>query len=230
MTGTKVFIGTLVMLIAVTVIVLTLTQSPSSVQLPEPIARDVDSSPAVKTKDASSDPVLEQYRSPRPAPFEKVGEIVPLDIVVDQLAKRGLELHLPTRLPKGLQLIAVWTKVQDGEIGFPIIVLYSNVGDTAIATAELTIEIAPMPGIPFQVTNSTRHRLDKVGEWEAFISNKASVSHEEYYLKYRTQFAYLVDLQIGTLNYLYRFSPVMTGEEAMEVVASMKPVAVQKNP
>ncbi len=156
------------------------------------------------------------------APFP--GEVVTLDTVVNQLAKRGLTLYLPAKMVKGMELTAIWAKVLDGQVSFPIIVLYSNTGDTAIATAEIGIEITPMPEIPFSVRNSTTDRFDKVGEWTAFISSKMPVGHEEYRLKYGTEYSYCVDIKIGSLNYLFGFAPVLTEEEIIEICASMRPV------
>lgn len=174
----------------------------------------------------ASDPASQGNGSRRgPLPFP--GVIVPLDIVLTQLERRGLTIYLPTRMVGGLQLTAVWAKVLDGEIGFPLLVVYSNQGDTAIATAELVVEIAGGSGISWAVTNSTTDRFGKIGEWTAFITSRAPVGYEEYYLKYHTEFACYVDLQIGALNYLLRFSPVLTAEEATEISASMKPVATQ---
>lgn len=160
-----------------------------------------------------------------PAPFSKLTGIVPLDTVVSQLAKRGFTLYLPTRMMKGMELTAVWAKVVDGQVSFPIIVLYSNTGDKDIATAEIGMEIAPMPEIPFSLVNSSTDRFDKVGGCTAFVSSRAPVGYREYYLKYGTGYAYLVDIKIGSLNYLFGFAPVLTEEEIMEICASMRPVA-----
>jgi len=174
--------------------------------------------------DLASDSASQANSSRRgPPPFP--GVIVPLDLVLTQLEKRGFTLYLPAKMVSGLQLTAVWAKVFDGEISFPLVVVYSNQGDTAIATAELAVEITPSSGISWSVTNSSTDRFGKVGEWTAFITSRAPVGYEEYYLKYHTEYAFCVDLQIGALNYLLRFSPVLTTEEATEISASMKPVA-----
>jgi len=50
------------------------------------------------------------------------------------------------------------------------------------------------------------------------------IGHEEYRLKYGTEYSYCVDIKIGPLNYLFGFAPVLTGEEIMEICTSMKPV------
>ncbi|MEM2688018.1 MAG: hypothetical protein QW796_06695, partial [Thermoproteota archaeon] len=119
---------------------------------------------------------------------------------------------------------AIWAKILDGQVSFPVIVLYSNTGDKDIETAEIVVEIAPMPEIPFQVTNSSTDRFTKIGEWTAFISSTAPVGYEEYRLKYGIGYAYLVDMKIGPLNYLFRFAPVLKEEEVMEICESMRPV------
>lgn len=115
-----------------------------------------------------------------PAPFSKFVEIAPLDTVVSQLAKRGFTLYLPMRIVKRMELTAVWAKVVDGQVSFPIIVLYSNTGDKDIAMAEIGIEIAPMPETPFSLVNSSTDRFDKVGGWTAFVSSRAQVGYREY--------------------------------------------------
>ncbi|NHV99597.1 MAG: hypothetical protein HA496_08155 [Thaumarchaeota archaeon] len=157
------------------------------------------------------------------APFP--GEIVTLDTVVNQLAKRGLTLYLPTKMVKGMELTAIWAEVLDGQVSFPIIVLYSNTGDTAIATAEIGIEITPMPEIPFSVRNSTNNRqVRQGGRVDGIHLSKMPVGHEEYRLKYGTEYSYCVVIKIGSLNYLFGFAPVLTEEEIIEICASMKPV------
>ncbi|MEM2058759.1 MAG: hypothetical protein QXO76_10985 [Thermoproteota archaeon] len=167
------------------------------------------------TKDASPRGIV---------PFSKLAEIVPLDTVVSQLAKKEFPLYLPTKTVNGMGLTAIWAKILDGQVSFPVIVLYSNTGDKDIETAEIVVEIAPMPEIPFQVTNSSTDRFTKIGEWTAFISSTAPVGCEEYRLKYGIGYAYLVDMKIGPLNYLFRFAPVLKEEEVMEICESMRPV------
>lgn len=58
----------------------------------------------------------------------------------------------------------------------------------------------------------------------AFVSSRAPMGYGEYCLKYGTEYAYLVDIKIGSLNYLFRFAPVLTEEEIMEICQSMRPM------
>lgn len=87
-----------------------------------------------------------------PGTFESIGKMVSYDELISQFKARKIRLYLPTYIPSGYKLTAIWAKVDDktGKICFPIIVLYSKRGDTGVNSAEIGIEIYPAPFIPFR--------------------------------------------------------------------------------
>ncbi len=117
---------------------------------------------------------------PMPPPVEAVS----LDEVVRQWAKKGMTLYLPTELPKGLKLMAVYAKVKDGEIGNMLIVVYSNRDDASIPSAELSIEIIPLSGFPYHIVDPSRQRFIEIGDWRVYLDVRARVGWREYHKKY----------------------------------------------
>jgi len=139
-----------------------------------------------------------------PVPFDKIAEEVDLDVVVKQWGKRGLTLYLPTYLPKGLKLTAIYGKVLNGEVGNIIIVVYSNTGTKKIYSAELTVEVEPLPSFPWRVTNSSEQKMIKVNGLDVFLDTRAPYwdPYGEYNKKYG-HYCIIADVKIGILNYRY---------------------------
>jgi len=156
-----------------------------------------------------------------PVPFDRFAEVVPLEDVVNQLTERGLAIHIPTDLPNEFELMAVYAVVQEGKIGNLMILVYSNTGDARISSGELTVEIAP-GGIPYDVSDSSVDRFMEIGNRRVFVCERAPVGWREYYEKYGTEYAILLDLAIAGFNYEFRFSPAFKLEDAMDVVSSMR--------
>lgn len=69
------------------------------------------------------------------------------------MENKNLQLYLPTELPDGLNLTAVWAVVRDGEVGNIVVLVYSKTNETRISPAELTIEVQPLPGMPWRVVD-----------------------------------------------------------------------------
>ncbi|MEM2793214.1 MAG: hypothetical protein QW511_01010 [Candidatus Methanomethylicia archaeon] len=161
-----------------------------------------------------------------PVPFDKIAEEVDLDVVVKQWGKRGLTLYLPTYLPKGLKLTAIYGKVLNGEVGNIIIVVYSNTGTKKIYSAELTIQVVPLPGIPWYVTNSSKEKMMKINDLDVYLNTKAPYwdPYGEYSKKYG-DYCIVADMQIGVLNYQYCFAPIFSEDEIVSILKSIKPVA-----
>jgi len=156
----------------------------------------------------------------RPVPFDEFAEIVQFNDLVSQLTGRGSSICLPIYLPSDLELSAILAPVQDGKIGSPIILVCSNSGDASMRSAELTIEISG-GGMPYHVSDPDKHRFIEINSRKVFICEEASVGWREYFDKYGTEYAILVDLVIGGVNYEFRFSPVLTLEDALDLVSSM---------
>lgn len=162
-----------------------------------------------------------------PVPFDRIAEEVDLDVVVKQWGKRGLALYLPTYLPKGLKLTAIYGKVLNGEVGTIIVVVYSNTGTKKIYSAELTIQVIPLPGIPYHVTNSSKEKMMKINGLDVYLDTKSPYwdPYGEYSKKYG-DYCIIADIQIGTLNYQYCFAPIFSEDEIVSILESMKPVAL----
>lgn len=165
--------------------------------------------------------IPEQQQSYGPLPFESIASKVIISDVVDQMAERSLPLHLPAYLPDKVILTTAYSKTLDGNASFPLELVYSNTGDESIESAELIIEVMPMSEIPFNVTNDNAGKFTMIGDMSAFILDKAPVGWDEYAVKYGTENAILIDVKIDSLNYLFRFSPVFSMEDAIKVVASL---------
>lgn len=156
-----------------------------------------------------------------PAPFDLIANVVPLDDAINQLAERGLAVYLPTNLPNDYELTAIYAVVEDGEIGNSMMVCWSNSGDASMRSAEIVFDIYP-GGMPYHVSDSSRDRFIQVGDWKVFVCERAPVGFYEYYKKYGTEYAILLDLVIAGLNYEFRFSPTLTLENAIDIVSSMR--------
>ncbi|MEM2905498.1 MAG: hypothetical protein QW587_07165 [Candidatus Bathyarchaeia archaeon] len=157
-------------------------------------------------------------------PFERISHVVPLDVAFNQLAERGLTLYLPTELPSGLKLMAVYAKGRSSTVYLPVIVVYSSTGDSSIDSAELAIEIDPGSEIAFSVIDSSRQRFMKLGNWTVYVDERAPTGGlPGYTKKYGTDHMLLLDLSINGLEYCFTFAPGVTLDEAIQTVASMKP-------
>lgn len=161
-----------------------------------------------------------------PAPFDKIAEEVSLDVVIKQWSKRGWILYLPTYLPKNLRLTAVYAKVLNGEVGNIIVLVYSNTNDKGIYSAEFTMEVEPLPEIPWHVSNSSRQKMIKVNGLDMFLDTRAPYfdPYGEYYKKYGVEYCIIADVKIDKLVYGYCFAPIIDVDEIVKILESMKPV------
>ena len=80
-----------------------------------------------------------------------------------------------------------------------------------------------MAEIPYRVVDSSRQRFMDIGGRTVYVAERTPVGWPEYSKKYGTEYAVLLDLIIGGLNYGFRFSPILTLEEAIGIAASMRP-------
>ena len=157
-----------------------------------------------------------------PAPFDRIGKIVSIREVVEQWKERGLQLYLPGEVPKGLNLAAVWAVERNGSIGNTIILVYSETKETKISTAELTIEIEPIP-MPWHVSDPSKERFVKIGNWTVYINEKAPIYEPEYREKFGVDYCIIVDVVIKGINYQFCFAPTIPLNDVLFMVRSMKP-------
>ncbi len=80
-------------------------------------------------------------------PFERMAVKLTLEEASMAWVKREYRLYLPTWLPIGYNLTAIYGTKHDGEIGLFMMVTYSDDGDDSTPSAELSIEISPAPWI-----------------------------------------------------------------------------------
>jgi hypothetical protein len=159
-----------------------------------------------------------------PARFEQIGTIVGYSEVVGDLKARGAKLYLPGYIPNGYNRTAIWAKSVNGEIGFPLIILYSKHGDTQIVSAEICIEIYGSVGIPFiePCPDDTTSRFTNV-----IIEKQSLITYIDERAGYNwpgeeNDYSILMDVWINGINYLYRIHPSIGLENAMRIIESMK--------
>ena len=153
------------------------------------------------------------------APFP--GEKTSFNVVIRGWSERGVSLYLPTWLPPSLKPTVAWVKIIDGEVGGSAIFLYSGKGIDRIETAELTIEIYPAEGLPFDPETS-KGNFTEIDGWKTYYDEQASVGHEEYRELYGS-YARLISVYIDGLNYFFRGAPSLTIEDMIKIVEGMEP-------
>ena len=88
-----------------------------------------------------------------PPPWEKTGgRMITYEEFVNFAKSLNTTVYLPTSLPKGFRLTAVWAEMPYDKIKFPIILVYSNNGIKRYAAEEdtLGIEIYKVSPAPLQ--------------------------------------------------------------------------------
>jgi hypothetical protein len=158
-------------------------------------------------------------------PFEDVAQKVSLGQLSTHWTSQGYSMYVPTGLPNKLSLVSVYAEFGNGSVGNTAILVYSNTGDGSPESAELTIEVTPATSIPFRVEDTATQRFTSINGWSAFIDTQAPVSWAQYYVKYGTNQAKLVDVYVGGLNYEFVASPSINLPDLTGIVMSMAPVS-----
>jgi hypothetical protein len=173
---------------------------------------------------------LEYYVAPfhsEPVDFYAAGgRGVSLDELIKFVGEAGETIYLPSKLPRGLKLTAVYFK--DGP--FIAIVVYSAEGNKDYKTAELTIEISPSSLPPSSLEElksiSTHDYVLEVNGWPVGIKKDAHVFEEEFIKKYKTNRALWAEVWIKGSSYTFNYSilsPTLTVEELIQLIHDMKP-------
>jgi len=172
-------------------------------------------------KDLSDIPVSIPPRSAsRIAPFEYKAKFISFEELIQLWNEKGIVLYLPTQLPKDLKPVGVWVEKDDDCVGSLAIFIYSKEGRDTIATAELVIEVFPTGGMPFTPQSSTE-RFDKINEWQVYINEKAPVGWKDYHDLYGS-YVIVLDVYIEPLNYIIRGSPILSMDDMITLVESIK--------
>ncbi|MBS7631784.1 hypothetical protein KEJ47_09520 [Candidatus Bathyarchaeota archaeon] len=160
-------------------------------------------------------PLSEGYTPPS---LMDLGFAISFDEAKTNLNKIGFNLYLPSNLPDNLTPTVAWTtSTQRASYVF----VFSKSGSRNLETAELIMELIPSSSLIFYREKET-DILTEINGWEVFMCEDAYVGFKEYATKYGTQYAKLICVRIGSLNYLFRAEPSITMNELIDVVKSMK--------
>ena len=153
-----------------------------------------------------------------PPSLMDVGFAVSFDEAKTNLNKIGFNLYLPSNLPDNLTPTVAWTTSNQRA---SYVFVYSKSGSRNLETAELTMELIPSSSLIFYKEKET-DILTEINGWEVFMCEDAYVGYEGYATKYGTQYAKLICVKIGSLNYLFRAEPSIQMNEMIDIVKSMK--------
>ena len=144
--------------------------------------------------------------------------------------KRGYRLHLPTWLPIGYKLTAIYGTKHDGKIGLFMMITYSDDGDDSTPSAEIVIEVSPAPmdidsliENHYLVIGPENSKRVVIGNWTVYYGY-VPCAWDEYYLKYGTRRSLDIELVIDHVLYSFRIAPEITLWEALRMIESMRPV------
>ncbi|RLI28670.1 hypothetical protein DRO58_01635 [Candidatus Bathyarchaeota archaeon] len=159
-----------------------------------------------------------------PLDFYRAGSReVSLEELVATVEARNMTLYLPSKLPRGLELTAIYLK----DAPFIAILVYSAGGDRDYKTAELTIEIAPSSYPPSSLDQlkswiGEDEEALEVNGWLARVTRNAYIHDRAFTWKYGTDRVALVEAWVDGFNYLIR-SPTLTVDELIQLIRGMKP-------
>jgi len=166
-----------------------------------------------------------------PAPFYGISRSVTLDELVRVAKEAGLRVYLPSWLPKGLRLTAIYLKDKP----FIAILVYSAEGNKDYRTAELTIQVVIrtrfIPTFEQLKREVEMSRVDDealiINGWLVRLIKDASTGGDPLTRAKWGERALLVYIWIKGDNYALRytiFAPILTSEEVKQMIRSMKPV------
>ena len=164
--------------------------------------------------------------------FYAISREVSLSELVQVTVKLAVPLYLPSTLPSGLKLTAIYLK----EGPFIAIVVYSAEGNKDYKTAELTFEIVPteVEMVPTYAQLQSRAENPEAKElkaqaleingWPVMIYARASTGSIEVRRAKYGGYALQVMTWIERNEYLIG-APTLTPDEAIQLVRSMKPIS-----
>jgi len=167
-----------------------------------------------------------------------------LDEVLETVSAHNITLYLPTELPDGLELTAVYiSKSYDMEEYFlsrhnpkrPLFsayFVYSSVGDKNVCTAELRIGVMEYPAwFVDQYLEETLQDLRRAAENGTQREGERILIVNEWPIKdrgrYEVDSTYRYGLEVWTKHCIYRVSSsILTSDQLIDIVESMKPITV----
>ncbi|MEM1569627.1 MAG: hypothetical protein QXM89_03260 [Candidatus Bathyarchaeia archaeon] len=149
---------------------------------------------------------------------------VSLDELVKVVSEAGRTIYMPSKLPRGLKLTAIYLK--DGP--FIAIFVYSSEDNKDYRTAELCIEISPsgLPPLLLEELKSISPGYEyvlKINNWLVRVEKDAYIGSEELRRKYGKDRAPLAEAWIEGFNYLIG-SPILTAEELLQLIQNMESI------
>ncbi len=153
-----------------------------------------------------------------PVPFVYVADEITLEELV-RIAKKwdNVTIYLPTQLPDGMKLTAVWFKYGV----YPIaIVVYDSHGEKDPRYSEISIQI--VIGYPDFRTLYNESKLTEVNGWPAMIREKVPLRDPKAIARLGNYIA-VVDVWIDGSWYSIAAAG-LTVEEVMVIVQSMRPI------
>ena len=167
--------------------------------------------------------------------FYAIAREASLSELVQVADKTGNSLYLPSALPPGFILTAIYLHedepLKEGETLFFIaIVVYSAEGNKDYKTAELSIQIAPslLPPTYEQMQawaeKSKYVTVLKINDWPVRVNERASTGGDEERRAKYGDYQLLVRVWIKAIE--YTISPMtLTPDEAIQLVRSMRPIS-----
>jgi len=167
-----------------------------------------------------------------------------LDEVLEAASAHNITLYLPTELPDGLELTAVYiSKSYDTEEYFlprhdpkrPLFsayFVYSSVGDKNVCTAELRIGVREYPAwLVDQYLEETLQDLRRAAENGTQREGKRILIVNGWPVKdrgrYKVDSTYRYGLEVWTEQCIYYVSsPTLTSDQLIDIVESMEPVTI----
>ena len=166
--------------------------------------------------------------------FYAIAREASLSELVQVADKTGNPLYLPSALPPGFKLTAIYLHedepLKEGEILFFIsIVVYSAEGNKDYKTAELGIQITLGARPTYKQMQAWTEKSKyvtvlRINDWPVRLNERASTGgNEERRAKYG-EYQLLVEVWIKAIA--YTISPMtLTPDEAIQLVRSMRPIS-----
>lgn len=166
--------------------------------------------------------------------FYAIAREASLSELVQVADKTGNLLYLPSALPPGFKLTAIYLhedeSLKEGEILFFIaIVVYSAEGNTDYKTAELGIQIVSGARPTYKQMQAWAEKSKyvtvlRINDWPVRLNERASTGGDEERRAKYGEYQLLVEVWIKAIE--YTISPMtLTPDEAIQLVRSMRPIS-----
>ena len=171
--------------------------------------------------------------SPREPPyyreydFTRIAEEVSLQELIEYMAEHGATLYLPTQLPDGLEITAVYLKRGP----FVAVIVWDSHGNKDPATAELVMQVSPGEPPSLERLKELYYRKNEyvleINGWPVAIKMDVPVMNLRSREK-RGETAPVIYVWIDGIRYSIGGDPkLLTLGQIEELVQSMRPATIQ---